>query len=326
MRALEDRGHVIVRLEDMAADVPLRMLVGCDLVHCFRRKDRIADLRELSRRGVAVSFDNDDDFEASDVLEGKSSVHGLRTNREFAAGFLTAAKLADLVTTPSQRLAEKYRAAGARNVVVIDNYLDRDTSHFGRRLPHDGIVVGWIAGLEHAADLPRLEIVDALSRLLEAHPHVRVLTVGVRLPLHSDRYEHIRELTHEELFGVTSRIDIGIAPLVDNAFNRARSSVKLKEYGEGGAAWLASPVGPYLGLGRKQGGLLVDDDGWLEALDELVRSRRMRAKLSRRALRWAKDQIIDRHASIWETEFECAIERASERMGTPAEQRRAGQR
>ena len=39
--------------------------------------------------------------------------------------------------------------------------------------------------------------------------------------------------------------------------NRARSNIKLKEYAAAGACWLASPIGPYVGLGEKQGGRLV---------------------------------------------------------------------
>ena len=246
----------------------MTQLFGCDLVHCFRRHDRIADLEELSRRGVAISFDNDDDFAASDMVGGKSTLDGRRIDRQLSAAYDTAARLADLVTTPSPPLAEKYRAAGAQHVVVIDNYLDRGMSHFGQRTGHDGIVVGWVAGLEHAADLPHVNIVESLSRLLAAHSHVRVLTVGLRLPIQSDRYEHIKGIPLARLLEVTSRFDIGIAPLADNAFNRGRSTIKLKEeYGGGGAAWLASPVGPYRDLGSKQGGCLVDDDGWSEALD-----------------------------------------------------------
>jgi hypothetical protein len=314
MRALAERGHGLVRSEDIRVDTPLRQLLSCDLVHCYRRHDRITDLYELSCRGVAISFDNDDDISSSDTLSGKASLHGRRVNQRVSADYIAAARLADLVTTPSHRLAEKYRAAGAENVIVVGNHLASDLVGFGRRSAHDGIVVGWVAGAEHAADLPRLKLEDTLSRLLEAHADVRVLTVGVKLPLHSDRYEYIPRVPFARLFELTARIDIGIAPLADSAFNRARSDVKLKEYGAGGAAWLASDVGPYRELGEKQGGLLVEDGHWFESLDGLVRDRRARKRLSRRAMKWAKAQAIDRHVSLWESAFEHAFEHARNRM------------
>ena len=49
--------------------------------------------------------------------------------------------------------------------------------------------------------------------------------------------------------------------------------------------WLASPVGPYEDLAEEQGGRLVEDDEWFEAIDELIRARRDRAKLAKRARR-----------------------------------------
>jgi hypothetical protein len=226
------------------------------------------------------------------------------------------AQLADLVTTPSQLLAEHYRSIGAERVTVIENYLDRGVPHFGSRERHDGIVVGWIAGLEHAPDAEPMGIADIFARLLDAHPNLRVLTAGVHVPLRSERYEYIQNINHFDLLGTIARIDIGIAPLVDNAFNRARSNVKLKEYGAGGAAWLASPVGPYRGLGSAEGGELVADGDWYEAIDRLLRSGFARKKLARRALKWAKGQTIDRHVQIWESEFEAAIERAAARMAS----------
>jgi glycosyltransferase involved in cell wall biosynthesis len=309
MRALEQRGHTVV-WPAKADDVPLRELSGCDLVHFYRRMDRLGDLRKLSERGVAISFDNDDNFVAAEVSDGGKGLEGHRHNKEIFRSILQTARLADLTTTPNELLAEHYRSAGVDNVAVIENHLERNMFGFGSKSKHDGVVVGWVAGREHKLDLERVPFVDALKQLLEAHPDLYVLTVGVRLPLHSERYEHIPDVHIGDLLKVTSRMDIGIAPLVDTLFNRSRSNVKLKEYSSGGAAWLASPVGPYLALGEKQGGRLVADHDWFSAIDELIRNSRTRKRLAKRALKWAKTQTIDRYASAWESEFLNAIERA----------------
>jgi glycosyltransferase involved in cell wall biosynthesis len=97
--------------------------------------------------------------------------------------------------------------------------------------------------------------------------------------------------------------DIGIAPIADLPGNRARSDIKVKEYAASGVPWLASPVGPYVGLGEPEGGRLVPDDGWFEALDRLVSRRRERKRLGRRGERWAKGQTIDAGADRWESVF-----------------------
>jgi hypothetical protein len=66
-------------------------------------------------------------------------------------------------------------------------------------------------------------------------------------------------------------------------------------------------------MGKREGGLLVADGEWFEALDRLVRGGFKRRRLSRQALRWASAQTIDRFASVWEEEFTAAIDRARRR-------------
>jgi glycosyltransferase involved in cell wall biosynthesis len=319
MRALERRGHEVIWPPRAEEDAPLRALLGCDLVHCYRRLDRFPALKELSSRGVAISFDNDDYLAAVDVSSTDSGgrISGAKGRLQNIRKFndiLKIARAADLATTPSEALAARYRAAGAENVTVIENYLDRDTMPgFGVQVRHAGIVIGWIAAIEHEADIPHLTIVDALERLLDRHADLRVLTVGSRLPLSSDRYEYLKPVPFDELVDISRRMDIGIAPLADTDFNRARSNIKLKEYAAGGAVWVASAVGPYRQMCRGQGGRLVEDENWFDALDGLIRSRFKRRRLAREALRWARSQTIDKHAAIWEEALAAAIDRAQAR-------------
>ncbi len=310
MRALEQRGHTIVWPGKLGEDVPMSELVGCDLVHCYRRPRRLEDLRRLSKRGVAITFDNDDDFTTAEFSDGGSGLAGNRHNRTIARELLKIATMADLTTTPSEVLAQRYRDSGVENLAVIENYLDRSMFGFGSASPHDGLVVGWIAGREHRVDWEQIPIVTALEQLLSIHGDLRVLTVGVRLPLSSERYEHIDRIEFPELLKVIRRMDIGIAPIADIPFNRSRSNVKLKEYGAAVTPWLASPVGPYRGLSEKHGGSLVADGDWFTGIDRLICSPRARKRLAKRSLRWAKQQTIDKHAHIWEDAFLTTLARA----------------
>jgi hypothetical protein len=312
MRALELRGHDLVWPSD-PVNVPLRELASCDVVHCYRRMDRLDDLRKLAQRGVAISFDNDDNFAAAEVSYGGVGLQGRRHNQAVFRLILKAAALADVATTTNPLLADQYRSAGINHVIVIDNYLDRHAFGFGSSGKHDGVVVGWVAGREHRVEVERLRIVDCLRRLLDAHPQLRVRSVGLRLPLPADRYEHVEEIAFPDLLKEVGGYDVGIAPLVDTPFNRCRSAVKLKEYGAGRTAWAASPVGPYRELGAKQGGTLIEDDDWFSALDDLIRHPRERNRLAKRALKWAKSQTMDRHVEQWEHALGDAIQRAQAR-------------
>ncbi len=312
LQALERLGHTVV-WPTRVSSIPMRDFLDCDLVHCYRRLDRIDDLRTLSQHGVAISFDNDDNFEVAEMGSRGTGLAGHRRNQQVFREILATTRLADVTTTPSELLAERYRAAGARRVFAIENHLSREMLKIDTVHKQDGVLVGWVAGREHKLDLERVPITSALKRLLETHSDLRLLTVGVRLPLQNERYEHIPEVAFHDLLETIAHIDIGIAPLADTAFNRSRSNVKLKEYGSVGAAWLASPVEPYRALGEKEGGLHVGDDEWFAAIDELVRDARRRNRLGKRALKWARAQTIDRFASDWTNAFGVAIAMAGQR-------------
>ena len=149
-----------------------------------------------------------------------------------------------------------------------------------------------------------------------ASSHRRRPETAQRAPLHVRRAVEI-----EELIPVESEFDIGLAPLRDTAFNRARSNVKLKEYAAAGAMWLASPVGPYVGMGEEQGGLLVGDGDWLaDARSAADDADRRRALAAGRAA-WAQSQTIRAGAARWQAAYRDAVERAraaAERRGARA--------
>ena len=310
MKAMARRGHEVVWPRDETGQPELRRLSGCDVVHVYRRAagDTRRVLAELARGGTAITYDNDDDFTAvPQESPDYKKVGGLAGRRIFAMT-VKAARLARCFTTTNEVLAEKYRSAGVERVEVIANYLVPDASRPRNR--HDGIVIGWIAGVDHRADVARIDIAEALRRIVAAHPDVRVECIGVNLAL-PERYAHEGFVPFPELPRRIGGFDIGIAPLADIPGNRARSDIKLKEYAASGVPWLASPVGPYAGLGESEGGRLVPDDGWHDALERLVTHRRERRRLARKAKAWAKRQTIDAVADRWEKLFAEAAARGA---------------
>ena len=212
----------------------------------------------------------------------------------------------DLVTTPSDHLADRFEAAGAHNVHVVDNYLP---GAFSRVAPqgHDGFVIGWHAGREHLVDAEALGLAETLERVLDAHPGARVETINIELGMRHPRYRCDEALPIDRLTHRLADFDLGLVPLADIPFNQGRSNVKAREYAAAGVPWLASPVGSYVHLGAEEGGRLVEDDEWFEALDALTRSRRERSKQAKRAKAWAKQETIWNMAGVWERLFLDAI-------------------
>jgi glycosyltransferase involved in cell wall biosynthesis len=318
LRALARRGHELI---ENARGRPLApsVLLGVDVVHVHRittPEVRVV-ARELHRSGVGLVWDNDDDVTAVPKSNPLYARFGGHKSREALAGVREMVRLADVVTTPSEVLAEHYRSLGATDVRVLENYPPANFMKV-RHAKHEGTVVMCLAALEHQVDYQQLGLRDTLERLLDAHPDLRVMSIGLGLGIPSARYESTKVVPFLDLARRLSVADIGIAPLVDIQWNRARSNVKLKEYGAAGLAWLASPVGPYLGMGEREGGRLVPDDRWYEEIERLIVDRRARRKLAKQARRWAREQGIERRVELWGSALEDAVRRARTRSGADA--------
>ena len=298
LNALARRGHEIVWPPEGGAADP-RRLAGCDVVHVYRRADTPTReaLSRLVARGTALVYDNDDDLRAIPKESPDYKRYGGPMAKRLWAMSVQLARLARVVTTTTDALAETYRRAGAQRVAVIPNHLAPGIDR--TRRGHDGIVIGWIGGIDHRADTARIPISEALARVVAEHDDVRVESVGVKLDL-AEHYTHTPYAPFTELPRHIGGYDIGIAPLADIPANLVRSDIKLKEYSASGVPWLASPVGPYRGLGEAQGGRLVADDGWYEALTRLVTQHREREQLADAARAWAAAHMIDAVVGRWE--------------------------
>ena len=308
LMAMRERGHEIVQVEqEYKRVIDIRPLAGCDFVHIHRPALLYDDggvVTQLLEAGITVGFDEDDNV--LDMPLGLEEVTDQpwlpRARRNFEL-FLEHVNRVQLVTTPSDHLADRFEAAGATNVHVVENYLP---GAFARVAPqgHDGLVIGWHAGREHLLDVEALELVPLLEGLLDAHPDLRVETVNIDLRMQHERYRCEEAIQMDRLTQRLADFDIGIVPLADVPFNRGRSNVKAREYAAAGVPWLASPVGPYEHLGEEQGGELVEDGGWHDALERMIRgSRRERGKRAKRAKAWAKRETIWNMAGVWEQLF-----------------------
>ncbi len=307
MQELAHRGHS-VHIEERNEIEDASMLFKADVVHFMRfyHGSMIRLARRLKAAGVAVAWDNDDDLSVRSP--------GPRDNQlmlqRMLSGIAQMVQLADVVTTPSELLAARYREMGAADVRVLENYLPPTFARPDRVMPHPGVTIGWLATLEHQNNYEQLQLKETLERLLGRHQHLEVISVGLGLGLSSRRYRHIPITLYGELPELLVHFDIGLAPLADLPFNEGRSTIKLKEYAAMGVPWLASPVGPYVGMGEEQGGRLVGDDEWYQQIEQMILDADARRRLARRARMWGQGETIEQHADGWEAAFTGAVERA----------------
>ncbi|MDW5597263.1 glycosyltransferase [Conexibacter stalactiti] len=307
MQALALEGHR-VHIEERNAVGDPGPLLGSDVVQIFRLTH--APMRRLVRQlqaaGVAVVWDND--FDAASAPQGHPVSDAFRgvAAQQWRAGELAMLKLADLVTVPTDELAERYHAAGAREVRVVENMLP-PTFERPRTLPERGLTIGWACMQEHSWDFERLGLREVFARVLEQHLHVRLLAIGLDMGISSRRYEFHQWQPYQDLPGLMARCDLLIAPLADVPFNRTRSNIKLKEYAAAGVPWLASPVGDYAWMGEEQGGRLVADGDWRGQIEALVRDEGARHRLAVAGRRWAAGEVVLNHVGELEEVFGEAV-------------------
>jgi glycosyltransferase involved in cell wall biosynthesis len=309
MSELARRGNLVATYEVEApapTDDELATIVEDFDVAFFGRfegqQDVVQTARRLSDRGMALVWDYDDDV--------------IRAERR--AGFDAMAGCVDVITTTNDTLAERYREMGAGTVIPVPNYLTRPSLAFPRRR-HEGVVLGYIGWIDHQEDWDELGLQDIVEDLLDVHDDLRVESVGpIDLRLPEDRYHSYGALRFDQLPQAIAGFDLAMAPLIDKPGNATRSDIKLKEYAIAGVPWLASDYGPYVGYGEEQGGRLVADDEWFDAVNGLLCDGKAQRKLAKRGQKWAKDLTLERNASIWMGALQEAVGLAEERRGARA--------
>lgn len=306
MAELARRGNLVATYtepEDLAAseDELAAIVEDFDVAYVARyiEPEAVSLVRRLVERGMPVVWDYDDDV--------------VRADRR--AGFDAMAELADVITTTSERLADRYRELGARAVVPIPNFLTRPSLSFPRRR-HEGTVLGYIGWIDHQDDWDGLGLPEIVEDLLDVHPQLRVESVGpIDLRLPAERCHAYGVLTFDQLPQAIAGFDLAIAPLIDKPGNATRSDIKLKEYAIAGVPWLASAYGPYEGHGEEEGGRLVADDAWFDAIHGLLCDGKAQRKLAKRGHRWAKELTLERNASAWTAALQEGVALARERHG-----------
>src|SRR5258706_4334591 len=98
------------------------------------------------------------------------------------------------------------------------------------------------------------------------------------------------------------RMDICLAPLRDNLFNRCKSAIKFIEYSALGVAGVYSRLEPYSGIVQPgHNGMLAGDEAeWESALAELIERPDLRYQLAGQAQSAVRDHWrLEQHAPAW---------------------------
>ena len=261
---------------------------------------------------AAVVYETDDDVLATPEWTGHAAM--ARLEADLVRSMLRRADLVTVSTPPLAKMARRFNQAVRliRNAIEPSWYppRPRSASRDGQpRLLFYGVPVRLrdYAVCRDAVD--ELAGSGAARRvwLGSEDPAVRAVVDEAR--------PYVRPVSAFAAELAKAHPDIGLAPLVDEPFNRARSELHWLEYSMAGAATLASGTmggGPYEAIRDGMDGLLARNKGeWIEGLRRLSASPALRQELAGRA----RERVLAEYAAAdraaeWAAAYRWAAEHA----------------
>lgn len=194
---------------------------------------------------------------------------------------------ADAVVVSTPALAEML-PRGAPRPTILPTVPDPDkyaTVHHHDRPP----VIGW------AGTVGGLEFLDPLAPVLERLTREGIARVEVVCSEPWREWASYRPWRLEEETSVLTDFAIGVMPLPDTPYTRAKAGFKLLQYMAAGLPVVASPIGINPELVRdSEAGLLADGiDEWDEALRLLARDAELRREMGSRGRAY-----VERYADL----------------------------
>jgi glycosyltransferase involved in cell wall biosynthesis len=331
---LEKRGHGVIQIvagentSDKLLDFPDVVVFG-RTYHPNMKAPEL--LMQYKARGKKVVWDIDDDYWS--VNPDNPSVLVSNAYKDQYEFFV---KNADAITTPSKILAQKVKKLTKAPVYFCPNAINFDV-YKERPKMHKELIIGYMGASSHWRDLNLVS--DAILELqkkyefafmvygiiggsLESEMYnynefyrrnqmpeknkyfknaldwwtkMRMVKVYPHIPFHVPFYTpllHPFKLSELDF-------DIGICPLEDNEFNRAKSNIKFYEYASVGTAVLASNVEPY----KNEVNYCADNNlkDWVSKLEKLIVDTKFREELTKKQHDWVlENRNVDKVAVMWE--------------------------
>jgi glycosyltransferase involved in cell wall biosynthesis len=229
----------------------------------------------VERFGGRVVFDLDDAvFELPPLFAGKGPAARWLWGPHQARRLL---RRADAIVVSTPALAEML-PKGSVDPVVLPTVPDPARYSVVGHGEERPVVIGWTGTVGSIRSLDPLEPV--FERL--AHENLARLEVVSSQPWRP--HAAFRQWRVEDATTLFADFAIGIMPLADTPYTRAKAGFKLLQYMAAGLPVVASPVGVNSELVRRSGAgyLAQGNDEWESALRELSRDAELRRELGRR--------------------------------------------
>jgi glycosyltransferase involved in cell wall biosynthesis len=237
--------------------------------------------------------------------------HPDRITHHYAAGLfpiLRAALEADAVTVSTARLGDQVQRLND-STWVLPNYIDEKLWNFTPPALNnkDPVRLVYMGGDSHIPDLQL--VIPVLGTILERYAgRVTFHVVGMQsnpvlsslpgvmvTPFMMDYAKYAR-------FADEQRFDLAIAPLMDNTFNRCKSSIKYLEYSALGLPAIYSDIPHYTDVvsNGENGFLACSLEEWMQAIVRLIDDPELRLRMGKAAQdNVRRNWLLADHAHEW---------------------------
>lgn len=287
----------------------------------FHRPDdrsRVEAMKLLKEAGKKIVFDNDDTYKSIDAMKFKDKL------KEREDLLDEAIKVADLVTTSTEYLAEEYRKINP-NTVVLKNCVDPDDWDEPIKNTNGKVRIGLVGSVAINNDYKKIK-----NFLVELTKRDDVELILFALPPDKDEYKKMREIyapevefwnqlkvewqsfvPQEDYFETLRqlKLDIMLIPREENYFNRCKSNLKFLE-----ASILEIPVvaqgfidgtSPYQGKEDSKHMLIANtEDEWRVAVNKLIDDKELREKMGTEAREYILENYnIHKEYVLWDNAY-----------------------
>jgi glycosyltransferase involved in cell wall biosynthesis len=241
-----------------------------------------------------IIMETDDDFTAVDP--SSPSYRAYNPGSDYEWWNTQQLQSASHVITSTDYLKERFSKYN-KNITVIPNAIDFELWDKAREgyKKHKRVRIGWMGSCTHFKDLEMIK--EALETVLERHKNAEVYMVGYDPMI----FNHPRIIIHNKWSNIMDypqfvgkySFDIGIAPLRDSIFNRAKSNLRYIEYSALQIPTVASDVMPMKCIKSDKTGILVENNTakWVEALSALIIAPERRSLMGMAAYHYVKHNL-----------------------------------
>lgn len=260
MRAMQAAGYPVTIIA--GGSIPEGLLQPGDVIQLSRvsmQVDQIIDhIRTVQARGVRVVIDFDDDLIS--IPE-----HNPAHRNVDPQDVIKAVRAADAIVVTNDALASVYRPY-AKRLAVIPNYADVANWPIPSR--KGPLTIGLVGSPSHVEDWRY--VAEPMRQIRKEFPNVLFVVAGFCPGYLEDVATQVLHWVPIDQYpAVVNCIDIGLAPLIDDAFNRRKSPIKALEYGLAGAAVVGSAT-QYLSVVKGRGTIARTEQEWYTAIETYI--------------------------------------------------------